>query len=417
MDCREFTERLCRFDTTDGRERPAVEWVRDELAGRGFETYTWTADAERLADHPSFPDDPAEITVADRPSVAGVLEFGAPDAGPTLVLNGHLDVVPADAELWGTAPFEPSWNGDDLTARGAADMKAGLAACVFAALDAREAVQSGDATLDGRVVVEAVAGEEEGGIGAAAAALDSPYPFERDAAVVAEPTDLRCVTATEGSLMKRLDVRGRSAHAATRWVGESVLPHFETIRTAFEALEAERAESVTHPLYDGHPIPWPVCAGRVEAGSWASTVPATLTAEWRIGVAPGETVSEVEAQFETRLAEVVAENGWLAEHPPTFERFSIQFEPAEIDADDPVVRALQSAMAEAGLSETAARGATYGADSRHYVSAGIPTVLFGPGTIEQAHFPNETVHWPDVEAARDVLAGTVQAYLGDGDGA
>jgi acetylornithine deacetylase len=417
MDCRAFTERLLRFDTTDGQERPAAEWVRDELDELGFETYTWTADADRLAEHPSFPDDPAAITVADRPSVAGVFEFGDPDAGPTLVLNGHLDVVPADAELWETDPFEPSWDGDDLTARGASDMKAGLAACVFAALDVREAAESGatndggDPALDGRVVVEGVAGEEEGGIGAAAAALDNPYPFERDAAVVAEPTDLRCVTATEGTVMKRLHLQGRPAHAATRWVGESVLPQFETIRQAFEELEAERADSVTHPLYGEFPIPWPVCCGRVEAGSWASTVPATLTAEWRIGVAPDETVSEVESQFEERLAEVVADDEWLAEHPPTFERFTIQFEPAEIDADEPVVGALQSAMSEAGLAETGAQGATYGADSRHYVEAGVPTVLFGPGTIEQAHFPNETIHWPDVATARDVLAGTVREYL------
>jgi acetylornithine deacetylase len=411
MDCRAFAERLCRFDTTDGQERPAAEWVRENLDDFGFETYTWTADAARLAEHPSFPDDPAAITVADRPSVAGVLAFGDPDAGPTLVLNGHLDVVPADAELWDTDPFEPSWDGDDLTARGAADMKAGFAACVFAALDAREAVESGDFSLDGRVVVEGVAGEEEGGIGAAAAALSNPYPFDRDAAVVAEPTDLRCVTATEGTVMKRLHLRGRSAHAATRWVGESVLPHFETIRQAFEELEAERAESVTHPLYDEFPVPWPVCCGRVEAGSWASTVPATLTAEWRIGVAPGETVSEVEAQFAERLAAVVAETDWLTEHPPTFERFTIQFEPAEISPEEPVVGALQSAMTEADLTETATQGATYGADSRHYVAAGIPTVLFGPGTIEQAHFPNETVHWPDVETARSVLAGTVETYL------
>jgi acetylornithine deacetylase len=68
-------------------------------------------------------------------------------------------------------------------------------------------------------------------------------------------------------------------------------------------------------------------------------------------------------------------------------------------------------MTEVGVSETDPQGATYGADSRHYVAAGIPTVLFGPGTIEQAHFPNETVHWPDVATARDVLAGTVGEYL------
>jgi acetylornithine deacetylase len=407
-----FVDRLCRFETTDCREADAQAWLCDRLDEFGFETYEWVADADRLADHPSFPDDPDEISVDDRPSVAGAVEFGDPDAGPTLVLNGHVDVVPAERENWSSDPFDPVWkDGRTLTARGAVDMKSGVGACVFAARDLRRRVEDGGLSLDGRVVVESVAGEEEGGIGAAAAAIDSPYPFERDAAVVAEPTDLRLVTATEGTVMKRLRLRGRAAHAATRWQGEDVLPHFERIRAAFFELEAERAESVEHPLYEEFPVPWPVCVGRVEAGAWASSVAGTLTAEWRLGVAPGETVDEVEAAYEDRLAEVVAESEWLRAHPPSFERFSIQFEPAEVHPGEPVVRALRDAMAATGHGDSEPTGATYGADSRHYVDAGIPTVVYGPGTIEQAHFPDETVVWRDVETARETLVEAAARFL------
>jgi acetylornithine deacetylase len=413
MNLRSFTERLIEFETTDGREAAAAAWFRSQLSELGFETDEWVADAKKLADHSSFPDDPADIEVEDRPSVAGVLEVGDADAGPTLVLNGHLDVVPADEDAWSSPPFEPVWgegeSGETLTARGAVDMKAALAACVFAALDAAEDAE--DAELDGRIVVEAVVGEEEGGIGAAAAALSNPYPFERDAALVAEPTELRAITATEGTVMKRLEIQGRAAHAASRWVGEDVLPHFERIRTALLELEAERTERIDHPLYQEFPIPAPVCFGTVDAGNWASSVPSSLTAGIRIGVVPGETVDEVEAQFEERLAEVVAENEWLSAHPPSFERFTIQFEPAETDADERVVRDLQRAMTETGLEDTEPRGATYGADSRHYVAAGIPTVLFGPGSIEQAHFPDETVHWDEVEQARETIAETARNFL------
>jgi len=409
MNLREFAERLIEFDTTDGQEAAAQEWFADRLAELDFEVYEWEADAARLAKHPSFPDDPAEIATENRPSVAGVREFGDPDAGPTLVLNGHVDVVPAEEGIWSSPPFEPHWDGDDLTARGAVDMKSAVAALVFAAADLDDV----DADLNGRVVVENVVGEEEGGVGAAWAAIDNPYPFERDACLVAEPTDLEVVTATEGVLMKRLQLEGRSAHAATRWVGEDVLPHFERVREAFLDLEDERGESVTHPLYEEFPVPWPVVFGRVEAGSWASTVPAALTAEIRIGVAPGETVDEVEAVFDERLAEVVADDEWLSEHPPTFERFTIQFESAEIDPDEPVVAALQAAMAEQGLDDTEPKGRTYGADARHYIEAGIPTVVFGPGSIEQAHFPDETVHWPDVRRARRVVRDTATRLLGD----
>ncbi|MFC7098326.1 M20/M25/M40 family metallo-hydrolase [Halobaculum marinum] len=411
---REFTATLLAFETTDGRERPAQEWLLDRLASFGFDTYEWTADAERLADLHEFPDDPDAIPVADRPSVAGVAEFGDPDAGPTVVLNGHVDVVPADEELWETDPFDPVWGETDdgaatLTARGAADMKAGTAMGVFAGRALADAAE--DLSLNGRVVVESVVGEEEGGIGAAAAAVDNPYPFERDAAIVTEPTELTPVTATEGSLMKRLHLDGRSAHAARRWNGESVLPHFERIRRAFETLEAERAERVSHPRYGQFSNPWPVNVGTVRAGSWASSVPATLDAEVRIGVAPGETLEGVEAEFEAALADVVDDDEWLSAHPPRFERFSVQFSPSEIDPDEPVVTALRAAMAEAGCPNTEPIGETYGADSRHYIAAGIPTVVFGPGDIDEAHFPNETIVWEEVLTAGEVVTDTVRRLL------
>ncbi len=429
---RAFAADCCRFASTAGEEAAAAEFVERELDALGFETYAWDADPDLLADHPSFPGDLDESDVAGRRSVAGVLALGGADGDPSrdapaVVLNGHIDVVPAEPAEWSSDPFEPVWGeawegagdesgenaGETLTARGAADMKSGVAACVGAALDVRAAVAAGAVDLPDaglRVVVEAVAGEEDGGYGAATAALANPYPFERDAAIVAEPTELRPVVACEGSLMARLELTGRSAHAATRWRGEDVLPRFEAVREAFAELETERGEAVRHPLYTAFPVPWPVVCGTVEAGSWASTVPATLTAEFRIGVAPGETVDEVGAAFRARLAEVVAEDEWLREHPPTFERFSVQFEPAEVAVDEPIVEAARAGLVDAGLPDAEPTGATYGADSRHYVAAGIPTVLLGPGSITEAHYPDETIAWEEVERGREAIAAAVGRF-------
>ncbi len=432
---RAFAADLCRFPSTAGREAAAADFVEDRLDDLGFETYAWDADPDLLAGHPSFPDDLDEADVAGRRSVGGVLELGeaseddvVSDATPAVVLNGHIDVVPAEPAEWSSDPFEPAWGtgdgdaegdsdadaeGDTLTARGAADMKCGVAACAGAALDVRAAVEAGELDLPAgglRVVVEAVAGEEDGGYGAATAALANPYPFERDAAIVAEPTELRPVVATEGSLMARLELTGRSAHAATPWRGEDVLPRFEAIREAFMDLETERGESVRHPLYEEFPVPWPVVCGTVDAGSWASTVPASLTAEFRIGVAPGETVDEVEETFRARLDEVVAEDAWLREHPPTFERFSVQFEASEVAVDEPIVEAARAGLVDAGLPNPEPTGATYGADSRHYVAAGIPTVLLGPGTVTEAHYPDETIAWNEVEKGRAAIAAAVGRF-------
>lgn len=285
-------------------------------------------------------------------------------------------------------------------------MKSGLAAGVFAALELRE-----ETDLDGRLVVESVVGEEEGGVGAAAAALSNPYPFERDACIVAEPTELRPVVASEGSVMLRLTLTGRSAHAATRWRGEDVLSQFDQVRAAFYDLEDERCDRVRHPLYETYPVAWPVVCGTVRAGTWPSTVPAEHVSEWRVGVAPGETVDEVEREVRARLDEVVAGSAWLTEHSPTLERFSVQFEPSEIAPEEPVVEAVQAGCREQGLEAVDPQGVTYGADARHYIDAGIPTVLFGPGSIDEAHYPDETIDWNEVETAVDVFAAAARHYL------
>ncbi|MDZ7702569.1 MAG: M20/M25/M40 family metallo-hydrolase [Halobacteriales archaeon] len=406
---RELAEGLLRFESTDGEEGPAQRWFRDRLEALGFETYEWEPNPDVLEAHPSFPP-LEELDLEDRPSVAGVLELGDPDAGPTLVLNGHVDVVPVERDHWSTEPFEPSWDGETLTARGAVDMKSQVAACTAAALS----VAADPGGLDGRLVVECVAGEERGGLGAATAAAANPYPFERDAAIVAEPTDGRLVTATEGAAMVRLAVTGRSAHAARRWQGVDAVEKFQGLRAAILELEAERAERVTHPGYDRFDVPWPVVIGRVEAGNWASNVPGHLSAEARLGVAPGETVDGVIAEYADRVATAAADDEWLAAHPPTLERYDVQFEPAETDADEPVVEALRDAMGAAGYEDTDPVGETYGADSRHFVAAGIPAVVFGPGRIEEAHFPDESVHWPAVERAAGVLADASRRFLSAG---
>jgi acetylornithine deacetylase len=405
-DLERFTEELLRFRSTSGQELPAQNWFEDRLADLGFETYRWDVDAESLATIDSFPA-AEEIDAADRPGVAGVLEFGDPDAGPTVVLNGHVDVVPVDESSWETDPFEPHWEDGTLTARGAADMKTNLALLVFVAKWLHDEHRD---DLDGRLVVESVTGEEEGGIAAPAAALSNPYPFERDAAIVTEPTDFDVVTATAGVLMKELTVHGRSAHAATRWRGESALVHFERIHRALRDLEAERHDRLEHPLYD-YPINCPMNVGTAQVGDWVSNVPATATAQFRIGFLPGETLEEVEREYEDRLEAVVADDEWLSAHPPSFERRSIHFEPSEQDPEAPIVRAMQSALGEAGYEDVDPVGKTYSSDSRFYIEAGIPTVLFGPGTIDQAHFPNESIEWDDVLAAGDVLASACRQFL------
>ncbi len=401
-----LTERLIRIDTSGGAEQPAQDVLADWFEDHGFDRYTWAVDAALLKELPEFAS-AASLPDGERESVAGVISLGEPERGKTLVLNGHADVVPADADHWDRDPFEPHRDGGRLYGRGAADMKSQLAACALAALAVREA----DTDVDGRIVVESVAGEEEGGYGAATAARRNPYPFQRDAAIVAEPTDGRVVTATEGTLMARVTLQGRPAHAARKWEGESVFPHFDGLRTALAELERERAERIRHPLYERFDTPWPIVIGRVRAGNWASNVAGSLEAELRMGVAPGESLAAAESDLRDAIAAFAADAQWLRDHPPTVERFGVQFDSAEIDREEPIVEALQTARGRRGQAQTAPTGETYGSDARHYIDAGIPTVVYGPGRIEAAHFPEESIRWDDVLEAGATLRDTAIEFL------
>ena len=122
---------LVSFESYPGEEAAVQAWLWERLGALGFERYRWEPDPGVLRAHPSFP--PVEtLDLADRPSVAGVLAFGDPDAGPTIVLNGHADVVPVEASAWSADPFDPAWRDGQLYGLGSADMKGGLWACVTA---------------------------------------------------------------------------------------------------------------------------------------------------------------------------------------------------------------------------------------------------------------------------------------------
>jgi acetylornithine deacetylase len=324
-------------------------------------------------------------------------------------LNGHVDVVDASEEMWSTDPFEPVWDGDHLIGRGSADMKSQLAALVYSARYLKDEFED---ELDGRLVVEIVSAEEDGGMGTATSALSNPYPFERDAAIVAEPTNLRLATATEGTLVLKLKISGLSAHSGTRWEGESVLPHFEEIRKKFEILEKDRHKSIEHPLYQDYQIRWPVNFGVVRAGTWPSMVPDELTADMRIGVAPSESHEEVETQFRQELRHITKNNSWLNNHPPKLEKFASNFPSAEISRAEPIVKTFQDSLQRLELKEDII-GLSFGADSAWYVEAGdIPSIVFGPGKIENAHIPDEKIQWSDVLTASKVYTNVAREFLG-----
>lgn len=370
------------------------------LDGMGLDTDYWEIDLEdtlRVADFPGLE--------APRTQAFGVVgTWHGADDGPTLVLNGHLDVVPlGDPLAWTLDPWAGVARDGRVFGRGACDMKGGLA-CTLVAL---EVLRAAGVTLRGSVALHSVVGEEDGGLGTFATLRRG---HTGDAAIICEPTNLAIIPACAGALTFRLTVPGLSAHASVRGEGVDAVEKYLLVHQALRALEARR-NVTTHPLMSHTSLPYPLSVGIVRAGDWASSVPDLLVAEGRIGVALGEDPRDARAALEGCLAEL--DDPWLSEHPITVEWYGGQFAPGELALDAPLLELVRTAHADLYGSSPSIHGATYGSDLRLMSAAGIPTLHYGPGDIRLAHRPDESVPVQDLLDVTRTLALLIARFCGD----
>jgi acetylornithine deacetylase len=237
--------------------------------------------------------------------------------------------------------------------------------------------------------------------------------YRADAALITEPTRLRLVPAQGGSLVFRLTVSGRSAHAAVRDQGISALEKFLPIFEDLVKLEEERNATLHHPLYEHLRNKVPINVGKVRAGNWASTVPESLVAEGRIGLIPGEEIEPFRELVAGRVAAVAERDSWLSEHPPRLEWFGGQFAPAEIPPDAPICEAVERAHERVTGWKPAVEGVPYGADMRLFIRfGGMPCVMYGAGDVNVAHAPDEHVSITELLTAAKTIACLLADWCG-----
>jgi acetylornithine deacetylase len=377
--------------------------VTEAFRERGLEVDTWAATPGEMRNY--FEHVGEQEAYEGRLNVAGRKK--GVGGGRSILLNAHIDTVPeGDHALWTQPPFGATVTGGRVYGRGSCDMKGGLATHL-AALDALAAC---GIRLAGDVTVAATVGEEDGGLGALSTVLRG---YKADAALVTEPTRLALVTACEGSLVFRLTVTGRSAHAATRDEGVSALEKFVPIFNDLLAFERERNAALTHPLYRRFANKVPVNVGVVRAGNWASTVPEVLQAEVRIGFLPGEELESFKRTVTERIMAVASRDPWLRGHPPAITYFGGQFIAAETAPDAPICTAIRVAHTRVTGQSAATEAVTYGADMRHFIAfGGMPCVMYGAGDIRLAHAPDEYIEVDELLTAVKVVAGLLADWCG-----
>ena len=306
-----FTEALVRYPSLRGQEHTAQEFVFRELARRGYAMDRWAIDVRAIEDHPGF--SPVKVDYANAVNVVAT-HRPRTTAGRSLILNGHIDVVPpGPLDMWTSPPFTPRRDGDWLYGRGAGDMKAGLAANIFAIEALRRLGWQPAAT----VCLQSVTEEECTGNGALSCLLRG---YRADAAVIPEPEDDRLVRANVGVIWFRVHVKGQPVHVRDARAGSNAIEAAYGLIRALRELEAAwNGRKQAHTYFENLEHPINLNIGRIEGGDWASSVPAWCRFDARIALYPGIDPHDAAREIEACLAQASRSDPFLSNNPPTVE--------------------------------------------------------------------------------------------------
>jgi acetylornithine deacetylase len=422
---------LVRIPSLTGEEGPAQESVAAALRAIGASVEMLEPDVERMfAAFPQIAQYPTHwrhdlilpyeslptyralvesglqgvLNYHGRPNVVG--RIAGAGGGRSLILNGHIDCVTVEPEAeWRHGPFSADIAEGRMYGRGTSDMKGGLAAALMAVTYLHEA----GVRLKGDVIVQSVVNEEHAGNGT----LDLvARGITADAAVVLEPTGNRIALSHPGGLYWQVSVPGVARSPGARWsgdrmVGVSAIEKLPALIEALLAIERDYNERVG-PLGDGV-APFAMVMGKIAGGTYESATANRAVMRGGAYFMPEVgAVIDVMSAFRRRVAEANASDAFLAASPARLE-FLHHDDSTDQKGEIAHARCMAHQLRGQGRDGSFHPG-PFACDMRHLVNqGGIPSMIFGPGEIAQAHKADEYIQ---VDEYLDCIAQLVRFIHG-----
>ena len=404
----DFLSDLVRCASLRGQEANVQELVESALRQRGYAVSRQAIDPSLVGRHPAF--SPVTVSydrswnvIADyEPSVTG---------GRSLILNAHVDVVPAgDPTRWQNPPFEPTRQGEWLYGRGAGDMKAGLSAAIFAL----DAIRAAGLELTAPVQIHSVVEEEITGNGAAMALASGRVA---DAVLIPEPTDEKLVRANSGVIKFAITLHGTPAHPIDIMGGVSAVDAAIRLIEHLRRLEARwNEERATKLFFDDVENPAALTIGTITGGEWIASLPSSCRFEGRIGFYPGDDPQERVREFEAFVASAAAEDVFVRRClDPVVEWVGVVHAGYTLapgsEAEAVLAEAHANANAPGAAPLEAFVMAAYLDAAVYSVHGGIPSLVYGP-IAENFHAIDERVSLPSLRRVTKTIALFVASWCG-----
>ena len=395
---------LVRFPSLNGEEAGAQNFMEGLFRGMGLETERFEVRDADLQHLPGY--SPAVGKWERHDNVVGIHRTRTL-VGRSLILNGHIDIVPIGAEeLWSRPPFDPIVRDGRLYGRGGGDMKAGIAAYVTAF----RALKSIGLQPAAPVFMQSVVEEECTGNGALAC-LQRGY--KADAAIIPEPFGHSILTAQAGVMWLSVEVFGKPAHVLNAAQGINAIEAAFGLWHGLQSLEAEwNKPGNRHPAFAHleHPIRFNL--GKINGGEWASSVPTRCVMDLRCGFYPGVPAAQARAAIEARLDETIKRNPALAGIMHRVHYAGFQAEGFVLDGAAPLLTELAAAHSQVTNNDPDWFASSATTDARAFnLYGGIPATCYGP-EAQNIHGIDESVSIESTLRVAQVLALFMARWCG-----
>ena len=385
----DFTAELVKFPSRRGREHTAQDFMAVAMREQGLAVDRWRIDVDQISHLPGF--SPVYTDYDNAFNVVGGHRCENPK-GRSLILNGHIDVVPEGPhEMWTSPPYSPRIDGGWLYGRGSGDMKAGLAGAMYAL----RALQNQGWRPAADVFLQSVVEEECTGNGALACLARG---YRAEAALIPEPMGDSLVRAQIGVIWLQIKVQGIPVHVAYAGTGSNA------IDAAFVLIH--------QPYYADHDHPINFNVGKIAGGDWASSVPSWCVFDLRVAVYPGDDLGARRAELEDCIRQAASQDTFLRNAPPqiTYNGFLAEGY-VQQDADE-AEAALGWAHAEAYGKPLQAHATTATTDARFFgLYADIPGLVYGP-LSDAIHGFDERVNLESVRQNTQAMALFIAEWCG-----
>jgi acetylornithine deacetylase len=400
----ELTRVLVSMPSLLGEEGPAQDFMQGLFSGMGLAVDRFAVREEDIRHLPGYS---PSVGAWDRHDNVIGIHRPREASGHSLILNGHIDVVPVGAEsLWTHPPFEPVVRDGRLYGRGGGDMKAGIAAYVtaFQAL-ARLGLQPA-----APVFLQSVVEEECTGNGALACIQRG---YRADAAIIPEPFNETVMSAQVGVMWLKVEVFGKPAHVLNAGEGINAIEAAFALWDGLKSLADDwnRPEH-RHPAFSGVDAPIKFNLGVIEGGEWASSVPTRCTMQIRAGFFPGVAAAAARAAIEARLAETAARTARLQGVQFKVHYAGFQSEGCVVETSAPFVTTLCDSHESVAGARPAWFASAATTDVRVFSLYGAtPATCYGP-EARNIHGIDESVSVGSMQRVTAVLALFIARWCG-----